>query len=65
MGTAEFAYNNKAYSSTKISPFKANYGQDSRIEFEERKKRKYEGAEKFVMKIKEIQKEAKTVLGKA
>ena len=25
LGTAEFAYNNKAHSSTKISPFKANY----------------------------------------
>jgi len=26
LGTAEFEYNNKAHSSTKISPFKANYG---------------------------------------
>ena len=26
LGTAEFTYNNKAYSSTWISPFKANYG---------------------------------------
>ena len=33
--------------------------------FETRKKRKYEGAEKFVTKIKEIQEEAKAVLGKA
>ena len=45
-------------------PFKANYGQDPRIELKVRKKRKYEGAEKFVTKIKEIQKEAKAVLGK-
>ena len=30
-----------------------------------RRKGKYEGAEKFVMKIKEIQKEAKAALGKA
>jgi len=58
-------YNNKAYLSTKISPFRANYGQDSRIEFEERKKGKYKGAEKFVKKIKEIQEEAKVALGKA
>jgi len=50
--------------STKTLPFKANYGQDPRIEFKVRKKRKYEGAEKFVTKIKEIQKEAKAVLGK-
>jgi len=58
-------YNNKAYLSTKISPFRANYGQDSRIGFEERKKGKYKGAEKFVKKIKEIQEEAKVALGKA
>ena len=64
LGTAEFTYNNKAHLSTKTLLFKANYGQDPRIEFEERKKRKYEGAEKFVMKIKEIQKEAKAALGK-
>ena len=46
-------------------PFKANYGQDPRIGFEGRKKGKYEGAEKFVMKMKEIQEEAKAALGKA
>ena len=62
---AEFAYNNKAYSSTKVLPFKANYKQDPRIEFEIRKKEKYKGVEKFITKMKEIQKEAKAALGKA
>jgi len=33
--------------------------------FEMKRKRKYEGAEKFVTKIKEIQEEAKAALGKA
>ena len=65
LGTAEFAYNNKVHSSTRTSPFKANYGQDPRMEFEKRKKEKYEGAEKFIEKIKEIQEETKAVLGKA
>jgi len=65
LGTAEFAYNNKAYSSTWTLPFKANYGQDPRMGFEGRKKRKYAGAEKFIEKMKEIQEEAKAVLGKA
>jgi len=65
LGTAEFVYNNKVHSSTKTSSFKANYGQDSRMEFERRKKRKYVGAEKFIEKMKEIQEKAKAVLGKA
>ena len=51
--------------STRTSSFKANYGQDPRIGFEGRKKRKYAGAEKYIEKIKEIQKEAKAVLEKA
>jgi len=46
-------------------PFKANYGQDPRMGFEGRKKEKYEGAEKFIEKMKKIQEEVKTVLGKA
>jgi len=54
LGMAEFAYNNKTHSSTKVSPFKANYRQDPRMGFEMRRKGKYEGAEKFVMKMKEI-----------
>jgi len=65
LGTAEFAYNNKAHSSTKILLFKANYGQDPRMGFEVRKKEKYKGAEKFAMRIKEIQEEAKIALEKA
>jgi len=46
-------------------PFKANYGQDPRMGFEGRRKRKYEVARKFVERIKKIQKEAKAALGKA
>ena len=64
LGIVEFIYNNKVYSSTKILSFKANYGQDTRMEFEVRKKRKYKGAEKFVMKMKEIQEKAKVILEK-
>jgi len=65
LGTAEFAYNNKVHSSTKTLLFKANYGQDSRMGFKVRRKGKYEGAEKFVTKMKEIQEKAKVALGKA
>jgi len=65
LGTAEFAYNNKIYIATKISLFKANYGQDPRMGFEGRRRGKYEAAEKFAERMKRIQKEAKVVLGKA
>ena len=58
-------YNNKIYVTTKVLLFKANYGQDLRMGFEERRKGKYEAAEKFVKRMKRIQEEAKTVLGKA
>jgi len=61
---AEFAYNNKAYSSTKILLFKVNYKQDSRMEFTVKKKRKYKRAEKFVIKMKKVQEKAKVVLEK-
>jgi len=64
LGTAEFAYNNKMHSSTRTSPFKANYRQNPRVGFEGRKKRKYKGAKKFIEKMKEIQEKAKAVLGK-
>ena len=49
----------------KTLPFKANYGQDPRIGFKMRKKGRYEGAEKSVTKMREIQEEAKAALGKA
>jgi len=65
LGTAEFTYNNKAHSSTRTSPFKANYGQNPRMGFKRRKKEKYMRAEKFVEKMKEIQEEAKATLEKA
>jgi len=54
LGTAEFVYNNKAYSSIKTSSFKANYGQDPRIGFETRRKGKYKRAEKLTIKMKKV-----------
>jgi len=53
LGIAEFAYNNKMNTSTKVSPFRANSGRDPRMGFELRKKEKNEGAEAFVKRIKE------------
>jgi len=65
LGMVEFAYNNKIHTITKTSPFKVNYGQNPRIGFEGRRKGKYEVAGKFVEKMRKIQEEAKTALGKA
>jgi len=65
LGMAEFAYNNKVHTGTKVSSFKANSGQDPRMGFEMRKKGKQEGAEKFAERMKNVQEEAKTALQKA
>ena len=44
--------------------FKTSYRQDPRMEFKTKRKGKYKRAEKFVTKIKKIQKETKMVLEK-
>jgi len=64
LGMAEFAYNNKVHTGTKLLPFQANSGQDPRMGFELRKKGRYERAEKFAKKMEEVQREAKAVLVK-
>ena len=38
LGIVEFAYNNKMHSSTKMSSFKANYGQNPRMGFKKERK---------------------------
>ena len=45
-------------------PFKANYRQDPRMGFKEKKKGKYKRAKKFIKKMKEIQQKAEAALGK-
>jgi len=51
---AEFAYNNKIHSVTKVLLFRANCGQDLRIGFEGRQRERYEVVGEFVKRIKEI-----------
>ena len=53
------------HTGTKVSPFKANQGQDPRMGFELRKKGKYKGAEKFAERMRKVQEEAKIALQKA
>jgi len=58
LGTAEFAYNNKMNSSTKVSSFMANNSRNPRMGFEIRKKGRVLRAEEFTAKMKEIQEKA-------
>ena len=64
MATAEFAFNNKVHTATKMSSFQMNYGREPRIGFDIRKKGKNEKAEEFVKEMKERHEEAKAVLVK-
>ena len=64
LATAKFAYNNKVQTSIKVLLFKANNRQDLYIEFEMRKKGKFERAEEFTKRIKEVYKKAEAVLRK-
>jgi len=50
--SAEFVINNKAHSTTKVSPFMVNYGRKLRIEVDLRRKRKIEKAMEFVERIR-------------
>jgi len=65
LATAEFAFNNKVHTATKMSPFKVNYGREPRMGFDIRKKGKNEKAEEFGGEIKERHEEARTALVKA
>ena len=62
---AEFAFNNKMHTATKISPFQVNYEREPRMGFNIRKKRKNEKAEEFVREIKERHEEARAALVKS
>ena len=62
---AEFAYNNKVQTNMKVSLFKANNGRDLHMGFKMRKKGKFEKAEEFAMRMKEMHKKAEAVLKKS
>ena len=62
---AEFAVNNKVYSTTKVFLFMANYRRELRMGTDIRKKGKVEKAMKFVERLKKVQEEVGTALRKA
>ena len=57
LAIAEFVYNNKVQTSTKVSLFKANNGWNLFMEFEIRKKEKFKKTMEFVIRIKEVHKQ--------
>ena len=65
LALVEFVINNKAYLTTKVSPFMENYGRELRIGMDLRRKEKIEKAIKFAKRIRKVQKEAGVALAKA
>ena len=62
LATAEFAFNNKVHTATKMSPFQANYRRELGMGFDIRKKRKNEKTEEFAREMKERHKKARAAL---
>ena len=60
--SAEFVINNKAHSTTKVSPFMANYGRELRMRVDIRRKGKMEKAIEFAERMMKIQEEAEAAL---
>ena len=60
----EFAVNNKIHSTTKISPFIANYERELRMGGDIRKKGKVEKSMEFIERLKRVQEEAGVALKK-
>ena len=65
LAVAEFVFNNKVHTATKMLPFQANYGREPRMGFDIRKKGKNVKAEEFARKMKERHKEARVALVKS
>jgi len=65
LASAEFVINNKTYSTTKVSPFMANYRKKLRMGVDLRRKGKMEKATEFAERIRKIQEEARAALTKA
>ena len=64
MASAEFTVNNKTHTTTKVSPFMANYGKEVRMGGDIRKKGKVESAMEFVERMKKVHKKVKAALKK-
>jgi len=64
LASAEFAVNNKVHIATKVSSFIANYGRELRIGGDIRKKRKMKSVMEFVERMRKVYEGAEVVLKK-
>ena len=64
LASAEFAVNNKVHTTTKVSPFMANYGRELRMGRDIRKRGKVEKATEFVERMKKMHKKVGAALKK-
>jgi len=64
LALAEFTVNNKIHSTTKVSPFMANYRREVRIGGDIKKKGKVESVAEFVERMKKVYKETGVALKK-
>ena len=63
--SVKFVINNKAYLTTKVSPFMANYGRELKIGVDLRRKEKMEKVMEFAERERKMQEEAGVALMKA
>jgi len=56
--------NNKTHSTTKVSPFMANYGRQLKMDIDLRRKEKMEKAMEFTERMRKVQEEAGVTLMK-
>jgi len=64
MAAAEFVINNKIHTTTKVSPFIANYGRELRMGGDIRRKGKVKSTTEFMERMKKVHEEAETALKK-
>ena len=64
LASAEFVVNNKIHSTTKVSPFIANYGREMRMGVDLKRKGKMEKAMEFAERMRKVQKEVGAALMK-
>ena len=62
LAMAEFTFNNKMHTATKMLPFQVNYEREPRMGFDIRKKRKNEKVEEFAREMKEKHEEVRAAL---